>query len=85
MLALYVMLLKQKGLVSDVNQVWRHASTWALTLAGSIPTVYLAMYDKLKDNLPADWMAILTAVVAIAGLMGKTIKQDSKNGREPSP
>lgn len=84
MLALYVLLLKRKGLVSDVKQVWRHASTWALTLAGSIPTVYLTMYDKLKDSLPADWMAVITAVVAIAGLMGKTIKQDSTNGREPS-
>ncbi|UGO51474.1 hypothetical protein QJV44_gp60 [Serratia phage vB_SmaS_Tlacuache] len=42
------------------------------------------MYDKLKDSLPADWMAVITAVVAIAGLMGKTIKQDSTNGREPS-
>lgn len=84
MLALYVLLVKRKGLVSNVNEVWRHASTWALTLAGSIPTVYLTMYDKLKDSLPADWMAVITAVVAIAGLMGKTIKQDSTNGREPS-
>lgn len=74
-LAIYSFMLWRNGTTSDVKQVWKHISTWALAFSGAIPGVYLMYYPQLRENLPAEWMASITAVVALIGILGKTVSQ----------
>lgn len=53
----------------------RHYSTQALAASAAIPALWASVPDEVKVFVPADKMAIITAVVAGAGFLGKFVKQ----------
>lgn len=50
-------------------------STWALGAVVAIPTLWLQVPDELKALIPAQGMAKITVLVAVAGLIGRFIDQ----------
>lgn len=52
-----------------------HFSTMALTLSAGITATWLAVPEELKVLIPQKEMAIVTGIVAVAGLVGKFIDQ----------
>ena len=74
----YIYMLKRNGPTADASSVWKHISTWALAAAGAIPGAYLSYYPQLKENIPVEWMGGLTMLVAIIGILGKTVSQTKK-------
>ncbi|MGN6207733.1 hypothetical protein [Asticcacaulis sp.] len=58
---------------------WREAlkaySTWALGAVVAIPTIWLQVPDELKALIPAQGMAKITVLVAVAGLIGRFVDQ----------
>ena len=58
---------------------WRatlHAySTWALGAVVAIPALWLQVPDELKALIPAQGMAKITVLVAVAGLIGRFVDQ----------
>ena len=58
---------------------WREAlkaySTWALGAVVAIPALWLQVPDELKALIPAQGMAKITVLVAVAGLIGRFVDQ----------
>lgn len=66
-------------LVDDWKSAWRWFSMHALVLAGIIPSVWAEFPPDLKLVIPASLMGIITAVVAVCGIVGRVINQ-AKSG-----
>lgn len=58
---------------------WRTALRWFSVQAGilgtSISLGYMSMYDQLKETIPPQWMAGITASVFILGIIGRVVAQ----------
>lgn len=68
-------------LIDDVKGAWRHFSTQALLIGASIQSAWALFPDDLKVALgPAvvTWVARVTALVLLWGLIGKFIDQRPK-------
>ena len=64
--------------VDDVKGIWRHYSTVALGLAGSIQTGWVITPESIKADLPksvGEWVAKITVTIIALGLIGKVVKQ----------
>lgn len=62
-------------IIKNWRQTFYAYSTWALTIAAGIPTVWLSVPEEVKAVLPPEAMAIVSAVVALGGLAGRFIDQ----------
>ncbi len=64
---------------------WREAlkaySTWALGAVVAIPAIWLQVPDELKALIPAQGMAKITVLVAVAGLIGRFVDQKHEGYR----
>ena len=68
-------------LTDDWKQCWKWFSSWALTLAGAIPAVWVELPPDLKDAIPPGTMSTITAVVAGCGLIGRVVQQGPKDDK----
>lgn len=69
-------------LVDDWKAVWKHYSTIALGMAGSLQGVWAGLPDSVRDDLPRSFgqgVAWITVAVAALGLVGKFIDQTPKD------
>lgn len=69
-------------LIDNPLAALRHYSTFAMTLGVGLQGLWMAYPDDLKTALGADavlWVARVTAIVLIAGLVGKVIDQTPKD------
>jgi hypothetical protein len=62
-------------LVDDWKGCWKWFSSWALTLAGAIPVVWVELPADLKSAIPPGTMSTITAIVAGCGLVGRLVQQ----------
>ncbi len=67
-------------LIDNWGETLRAYSTWALGAVVAIPTLWLQIPEELKALIPAQGMAKITVVVAVAGLIGRFIDQGHKAG-----
>lgn len=67
------------SLIEDWKKCWKWMSIQANTLGVAISGTYAALYDEVKANFPAKYMLTLTAVVFLAGIVGRLISQTPKD------
>ena len=69
-------------LVDNAKQVWRHYSTIALSVAGSLQGAWAAIPNATKADLPdsvGKVVAWITIAVIVFGLGGKFVVQAPKD------
>jgi len=62
-------------LINNWRATLQAYSTWALGAVVAIPALWLQVPDELKALIPAQGMAKITVLVAVAGLIGRFIDQ----------
>ncbi|MFT4075850.1 MAG: hypothetical protein QM647_09995 [Asticcacaulis sp.] len=62
-------------LIDNWRSALRAYSTWALGAVAAIPALWLQVPDEVKALIPAQDMAKITAVIAVAGLVGRFVDQ----------
>lgn len=62
-------------LIDNWRATLKAYSTWALGAVVAIPTIWLQVPDELKALIPAQGMAKITVLVAVAGLIGRFVDQ----------
>lgn len=67
-------------LINNWRETLRAYSTWALGAVVAIPTIWLQVPDELKALIPAQGMAKITVLVAVAGLIGRFVDQGHGEG-----
>lgn len=68
-------------IISDARSIWKHYSTQALVLVGSLQGTWAALPDGVRDSLPKNVgvaIAWITLVVAVLGIGGKLVDQTPK-------
>ncbi|QDX29542.1 DUF7940 domain-containing protein [Dickeya poaceiphila] len=66
-------------IIEDWKQAWRWFSVHALAISGAIPAMWVSLPDEFKTAIPAGAMSIITAVVAVAGIVGRVIQQGQQS------
>jgi hypothetical protein len=69
-------------LIDEPKRIWRHFSTWALTVGGALQGVWLGIPDSIRGDLPhyaGQAVAWITLVVAVWGIGGKVVDQSPKD------
>jgi hypothetical protein len=75
-------------LIKNPKRIWRHFSTWAMTTAGGLQAVWLAIPQSMRDDLPkraGEVVAWITLLIAVWGIGGKVVDQTPKEPPEPKP
>jgi hypothetical protein len=67
-------------LVEDVRHFWKWFSVQAMLLAGAVQGAWAAFSDDLKQNVPHWLVTGLTLTLLAAGIAGRLVKQDHKDG-----
>ncbi|MES2729929.1 MAG: hypothetical protein V4621_07545 [Pseudomonadota bacterium] len=67
-------------LIDEWRGCLRFLSVQANVIGIAISTTYATLYSQLKENFPPTYMAILTGVVFVAGIVGRLISQSPKAG-----
>ncbi len=62
-------------LIDDFKNFWKFYSVHALAVAAAIPVAWASVPAAWQHDCPAWFMAALSAVVAISGIIGRVIKQ----------
>lgn len=69
-------------LIDDCKAAWRHYSTIALGMAGSLQGMWAGLPEAVKADLPpsvGQAVAWVTFSIAVGGLAGKFIDQTPKD------
>jgi hypothetical protein len=78
------MLVPQGGfkmaLISNWSKAYTFFSVQSNAIGAALATTYAMMYPQLKDTLPPQYMAGLTAFVFVTGIVCRVINQDKKDG-----
>lgn len=75
-------------LVKNPKRILRHFSTWAMTTAGGLQAVWLAIPESMRADLPkraGEVVAWITLVIAIWGIGGKVVDQTPKGVTDGNP
>ena len=67
--------MKLPRLIDNWRETLRAYSTWALGAVAAIPALWLQVPDEVKALIPAQGMAKITVLVAVAGLIGRFVDQ----------
>ena len=67
-------------LVDDVRHFWKWFSVQAMALAVAVQGAWTAFSDDLKQNVPHWLVTALSLMLLAAGIAGRLIKQDRKDG-----
>ncbi len=66
-------------LIDEYHKCWKLLSVQCNGVGVAICATYGALYDQLKDNFPPKYMAILTGVVFVLGIIGRIVSQTPKD------
>lgn len=65
-------------LIDEWRKAYKLLSVQANTIGVAMATTYAAMYEQLKETIPPQWMAGVTAAVFVAGILCRVISQTPK-------
>lgn len=66
-------------LIEEWRGCWKYLSVQANTIGVAITTTYGAMYDQLKETLPAKYMMLAVGGVFVLGIVGRLVSQAPKD------
>lgn len=66
-------------LIDDWRSAWKYFSVHALLIAGVLPSVWATLPPDLKAYIPPSIMALITAVIAVSGIVGRLTDQSKKS------
>lgn len=66
-------------LVENWKQCWKWFSIHALLIVGVLPTVWATLPPDLKAYIPPSIMGLITAAVAVSGIVGRVTDQSKKS------
>lgn len=61
--------------VDDVRRAWRWFSVQAMTFLALLPIVWEQLPPETQDLVPPAYRPWAITIVAVAGILGRTIKQ----------
>ncbi len=67
------------NLIADWKAGWKLLSVQANSIGAAIAVTYASMYEQLKDTLPPQYMAGITAAVFVLGIVGRLVSQTPKD------
>lgn len=63
-------------LIPDWKQAPRWFSTQSMALAGIVQAAWLGVPDEMKASVPQEWVAGLTGVLMVLGIIGRLVDQN---------
>lgn len=67
-------------LIEHWKCAWRFASVQAMGLALAVQTTWLSVPDDLRGRVPWWVTAVMTAVLLVAGVIGRLVQQTKPDG-----
>ena len=67
------------NLIPDWHKAIKLFSVQANIIGAGLATTYGTMYQQLRDTVPPQWMAGITAGVFVAGIVCRVISQQPKD------
>jgi hypothetical protein len=61
--------------VENVNQCWKWFSVQAMAIAVAIQGTWPMIPPEMKETIPSNAVHAITAVLLVAGIVGRTVKQ----------
>lgn len=65
-------------LVENWKQCWKWFSVHTILILGILPTVWVTLPPDLKSYIPPSMMGVITAVIAVSGIVGRLTDQSKK-------
>lgn len=62
-------------LIPNWKKCWRMFSQQAFIVAGALQGVWLILDETQKQNIPDNWVNIITLTVVALGFIGRLVKQ----------
>lgn len=62
-------------LIEEWKECWKWFSVQANTIGIAMSSTYGLMYEQLKETIPAQYMAGITAAVFVLGVIGRLVNQ----------
>jgi len=72
-------------IIRNWKQTLTAYSTWALGVIVTLPALWVELPPELKALIPTDKLAVVTAVVAAAGFIGRFVDQGHGDGNDQQP
>lgn len=69
-------------LIPDWRKAVKFFSVQANIIGAALASTYGLMYPQLRESIPPQWMAGVTAVVFVAGIICRIISQQPKEPNE---
>jgi sorbitol-specific phosphotransferase system component IIBC len=66
-------------LITNWRKCWKFLSVQLMAVGSGISATYATMYQQLKDTIDPKMMAMITAGVFVAGILGRVISQGLDN------
>ena len=66
-------------LIDEWRSAWKYVSVQANGVGIAISSTYGLLYEQLKETFPPKFMAGITALVFIAGIIGRLVSQTPKD------
>lgn len=71
--------MKLPKLVENWKEVWKHISTQALSVSVAIQLTWVSLPDDWRSSIDSKYIAVLTILCLVIGVIGKFVKQPSLN------
>jgi hypothetical protein len=66
-------------LIKDASRAWRFFSVQAMAVLAALPLVWQQIPPDVQDMLPPDWRPWVLTAIAIGGIIGRLVPQESEN------
>lgn len=70
--------MKKPKLIKGWQRAWKLLSVQAMVIGTGISMQYGLMYDQMKEVIPPKWMAIITGIVFVLGIVGRVVSQSKE-------
>lgn len=71
-------------LIPDWKKAAKFFSVQANAIGAALASTYGLMYPQLRESIPPQWMAGITAAVFVAGILCRVISQQPKEDDAPA-
>lgn len=62
-------------LITNWRKAWKFLSVQLMVLGSAMSSAYATMYEQMKSTIDPKMMAMITAGVFIAGIVGRVVSQ----------